>query len=138
MDSISQRLKDPENASTISLASYTGSQESGSGSKSNKSGKRPSVMLLTSPEEGTSLGGNVAVDMIPVENVQSQDEHSQYVHLYRSVTWVLSTKEAMWDELLVRVLADDPTLRRFGWRDEDYNELASRAKFDIAIEQYQR
>ena len=95
-------------------------------------------MLLASPEEGTSLGGDNAVDIFPVEKVQSQDEQTKYMHLYRTVTWVLSTKEAMWDELLARVQAKDETLRKFGWRDEDYNEQASRARFEYAIDQYQR
>ncbi|KAI0756792.1 hypothetical protein C8Q80DRAFT_1215626 [Daedaleopsis nitida] len=135
---IDQTRTDPENASTISLASYTDSQHSsGSGSKSSKSGKRPSVMLLASPEDSTSLGGNFASDIVPVERVQSQDEHTQYMHLFRTFTYVLSIKEAMWDELLVRVHAKDERLRRYGWRDEDYNEQTSRAIFDYAVELYE-
>ena len=78
------------------------------------------------------------MDIFPVEKVQSRDEQTKYMHLYRTVTWVLSTKEAMWDELLARVQAKDETLRKFGWRDEDYNEQASRARFEYAIDQYQR
>ena len=88
--------------------------------------------------EGTSLGGEQAIDIFPVEKVQSQDEQTKYMHLYRTVTWVLSTKEAMWDELLARVQAKDEILKKFGWAEEDYNEQASRARFESAIEQYQR
>ena len=84
------------------------------------------------------MGGEKAAAIVPVESVQAQEEHSQYMHLYRSVMWVLSVKEAMWDELLARVQAKDETLRKFGWRDEDYNEQASRARFEYAIDQYQR
>ncbi|TFK90784.1 hypothetical protein K466DRAFT_574048 [Polyporus arcularius HHB13444] len=125
-----------ENASTISLKSHAGSYSSG-GSGSSKTGKRPSVMLLQSPDESSSMGGEKAAAMIPVDSLQAQEEHSQYMHLYRSVMWVMSVKEAMWDELLVRVNQKDPRLRRYGWTDEDYNEQASRAKFDFAVELYQ-
>ena len=115
----------------LSTTSQAGSYSSGS--TSSRSVKRPSVML-----EGTSLGGEQAIDIFPVEKVQSQDEQTKYMHLYRTVTWVLSTKEAMWDELLVRVQAKDEILMKFGWAEEDYNEQASRARFESAIEQYQR
>ena len=115
----------------FSTTSQAGSYSSGS--TSSKSVKRPSVML-----EGTSLGGESAIDIFPVEKVQSQDEQTKYMHLYRTVTWVLSTKEAMWDELLVRVQQRDETLRKYGWMDEDYNEQSSRAKFEAAVELYQR
>ena len=84
------------------------------------------------------MGGERAAAIVPVESVQAQEEHSQYMHLYRSVMWVLSVKEAMWDELLARVEKKDARLRRYGWEDEDYTELASRAKFDFAVELYQR
>ena len=60
------------------------------------------------------------------------------MHLYRAVTFVLSTKEAMWDELLDRVTRRDPVLQKYGWQEEDYNEAASRERFEHAIEQYQR
>lgn len=123
--------RDPEAVSMLSTTSQAGSYSSGS--TSSRSVKRPSVML-----EGTSLGGEQAIDIFPVEKVQSQDEQTKYMHLYRTVTWVLSTKEAMWDELLVRVQAKDEILMKFGWAEEDYNEQASRARFESAIEQYQR
>ena len=95
-------------------------------------------MLLASPQDGTSLGGDQVTDMIPYEHLQAQDDHASYMHLHHSVTWVLSTKEAMWDELLVRVQQRDETLRKYGWMDEDYNEQSSRAKFEAAVELYQR
>ncbi|TBU34698.1 hypothetical protein BD311DRAFT_650076 [Dichomitus squalens] len=135
LDERAPSQKDPEAASMLSNTSQAGSYSSGS--TSSKSAKRPSVMLLASPEEGTSLGGDSAADIFPVEKVQAQDEQTKYMHLYRTVTWVLSTKEAMWDELLARVQARDETLRKFGWKDEDYNEQASRARFEYAIDQYQ-
>nr|VWO94318.1 N/A [Ganoderma boninense] len=122
--------RDPEAVSMLSTTSQAGSYSSGS--TSSKSAKRPSVML-----EGTSLGGEQVIDIFPVEKVQSQDEQTKYMHLYRTVTWVLSTKEAMWDELLVHVQAKDEILKKFGWTEEDYNEQASRARFECAIDQYQ-
>lgn len=116
----------------FSTTSQAGSYSSRS--TSSKSVKRPSVML-----EGTSLGGESAIDIFPVEKVQSQDEQTKYMHLYRTVTWVLSTKEAMWDELLVHVKAKAEKLKKFGWLGEDdFNEQASRARFECAIDQYQR
>ncbi len=115
----------------LSTTSQAGSYSSGS--TSSKSAKRPSVML-----EGTSLGGELAIDIFPVEKVLLQDEQTKYMHLYRTVTWVLSTKEAMWDELLVRVQAKDDSLKKFGWAEEDYHEQASRARFECAIDQYER
>ena len=72
------------------------------------------------------------------QHLQAQDDHASYMHLHHSVTWVLSTKEAMWDELLVRVQQRDETLRKYGWMDEDYNEQSSRAKFEAAVELYTR
>ncbi|PIL31735.1 hypothetical protein GSI_06439 [Ganoderma sinense ZZ0214-1] len=122
--------RDPEAVSMLSTTSQAGSYSSGS--TSSKSTKRPSVML-----EGTSLGGELAIDIFPVEKVQSQDEQTKYMHLYRTVTWVLSTKEAMWDELLVHVQSKDEILKKFGWTQEDYNEQTSRARFECAIDQYQ-
>ena len=67
-----------------------------------------------------------------------QDEQTRYMQLYRVVTGVLSTKEAMWDELLDRVSKKDPILKKYGWQDEDYTEQASREMFEQAIDQYQR
>ncbi|RPD82345.1 hypothetical protein L226DRAFT_541690 [Lentinus tigrinus ALCF2SS1-7] len=136
------RRESVENASTLSLTSQSGSHSSGgsgsgSGSGSSKTGKRPSVMLMQSPDESSSMGGDKAASIIPVDNVQAQEEHSQYMHLYRSVMWVISVKEAMWDELLAKVEKKDPLLRRYGWTDEDYTEQASRSKFEFAVELYQ-
>ncbi|KAI0375218.1 hypothetical protein BV20DRAFT_1048391 [Pilatotrama ljubarskyi] len=127
--------RDSEAKSVRSTNSHTGSHSSThSASRANR---RPSVMLFASSEDSTSVGGEHAIDLIPFDSMQSQGEHSQFMHLYRAVTFVLSTKEAMWEELLARVEARDEELRRFGWRKEDYNEQASRARFELAVDQYQ-
>ncbi|OSD03293.1 hypothetical protein PYCCODRAFT_1477156, partial [Trametes coccinea BRFM310] len=121
--------------------SHSSSGSAGPGSAgpgSAKASRRPSVMLFASSEESTSLGGEHAIDLIPFDTVQAQEEHSQFMHLYRAVTFVLSTKEAMWDELCARVAARDPELERFGWREGDWSEQASRARFELAVDQYQR
>ncbi|KAH9898183.1 hypothetical protein C8Q73DRAFT_390377 [Cubamyces lactineus] len=131
--------RDSEPHSIRSTTSQTGSHSSGGSfaAAAAKASRRPSVMLFASSEESTSLGGDHAVDLIPFDTVQAQDAHSQFMHLYRAVTFVLSTKEAMWEELAARVSAQDPALRRFGWRDEDYSEQASRARFEQAVDLYQ-
>ncbi|KAI8990481.1 hypothetical protein BD414DRAFT_535785 [Trametes punicea] len=130
--------RDSEAKSEHSMVSQAGSHSSvGSGSAGAKASRRPSVMLFASSEESTSLGGEHAIDLIPFDSLQAQEEHSQFMHLYRAVTSVLATKEAMWEELEARVAARDPELVRFGWREEDYNERASRARFELAVDQYQ-
>ncbi len=119
-----------------SVQSTTESHES-TGSTGAKVGRRPSV-LLSSAAESTSLGGAHAVSLIPTDSLEDQEEQSRFMHLYRAVTFVLSTKEAMWEELAARVAARDPELRRFGWGEEDYTPHASRARFETAVDQYQR
>ncbi|OJT02738.1 hypothetical protein TRAPUB_6732 [Trametes pubescens] len=118
-----------------SVQSTTDSHDS-NGSTGAKVGRRPSV-LLSSAAESTSLGGAHAVSLIPTDSLEDQEEQSRFMHLYRAVTFVLSTKEAMWEELAARVAARDPELRRFGWGEEDYTPHASRARFETAVDQYQ-
>ena len=89
-------------------------------------------------EDTTTLNSDGAVDVLATDRAQSLDEQTRYMQLYRVVTSVLSTKEAMWDELLVRVNKKDPELMKYGWQDEDYTEQGSRERFEHAIEQYQR
>ncbi|KAI0830529.1 hypothetical protein BC628DRAFT_874999 [Trametes gibbosa] len=131
--------RDSEATSVRSTTSQTGSAHSSSSTAavSPRGGRRPSVMLFASSDESTSLGGEHAIDLIPFDTWHRQDEHSQFMHLYRAVTFVLSTKEAMWEELAAKIAVRDPELRRFGWRDQDYSEQVSRARFEIAVDQYQ-
>ncbi|KAI0361391.1 hypothetical protein OH77DRAFT_1516362 [Trametes cingulata] len=127
--------RDSEAKSVRSTNSHTGSHSSSH--SASRASRRPSVMLFASSEESTSVGGEHAIDLVPFDSLQSQGEHAQFMHLYRAVTFVLSTKEAMWEELLARVEARDEELKRFGWREEDYSEQASRARFELAVDQYQ-
>ncbi|KAI0652066.1 hypothetical protein C8Q79DRAFT_936021 [Trametes meyenii] len=127
--------RDCEVKSVGSTTSLAGSHSSGG--SANKASRRPSVLLFASSDESTSLGGEHAVHLVPLDVMESQAEHSQFMHLYRSVTFVISTKEAMWEELMARVTAHDEELRRFGWGDADYNEQSSRARFEYAVDQYQ-
>ena len=116
--------------------SHGGAPHRDSYSLSQPHGERPSVPsgdLRT--EDSTSLGGT---QLIPMETILGLPEHSLNMQLFRALGLVMSVKEAMWDELLARVQAKDETLRKFGWGDEDYNEQASRARFEYAIDQYQR
>ncbi|OBZ79347.1 Pheromone-regulated membrane protein 10 [Grifola frondosa] len=130
LNPIVERVK---SASIASIKSNSDSHSSGS----SRTGKRPSVMLFATPEEGTSVGGENAIELIPMDNVAAQDEHSLYMHLYRTVTFVLSLKEAMWDELRVRIESRNQSLKRYGWEDGDYDEDISRAKFEAMVEQYE-
>lgn len=132
------RRRDSEAKSVRSTTSQAGSAHSASSGANSRAARRPSVMLFASSDESTSLGGEHAIDLIPFDSMHRQDEHSQFMHLYRAVTFVLSTKEAMREELAAKVAVRDPELRRFGWRDEDYAEPVSRARFEIAVDQYQR
>ncbi|KAI0778399.1 hypothetical protein BD413DRAFT_466512 [Trametes elegans] len=127
--------RDSEARSVRSTASQAGSHSSGSSFA--KASRRPSVMLLAPSAESTSVGGEDAIDLVPLGGLQEQAEHAQFMHLYRAVTFVLSTKEAMWEELRARVGRRDDALRRFGWREQDYTEKASRARFELAVDQYQ-
>ena len=77
-------------------------------------------------EEGTSIGGGRAVELFPLINMSTLDEHTLFLQLRTAVCTVLSTREAMWDELKERIDRDRESLFAFGWDPADLEEGASR------------
>ena len=88
--------------------------------------------------ETVQIGGDAAYGLLGMEALNEMDENTLYMHLHRAVGLVYGVKEAMWDELMVRVHRHDETLKKYGWKADDYNEQASRTRFDFAIAQYKR
>lgn len=52
---------------------------------------------------GTHQGDSNGLKLSPVDELASLDEHSLSMQLYRSVGFVLSVKEAMWEELVEKM-----------------------------------
>ena len=138
----------PSDADSASLAPSSKRSRSRSQSSSSTSyqSAETSYRAFTAPhpsgvqleDDGTTLNDGNAIEMLGIERARSRDEHARYMQLFRAVAGVLSTKEAMWDELLDRVNRHDPILEKYGWQEEDYDEQASRERFEHAVEQYQR
>lgn len=121
-----------ERTNSASAASLNGSRSSGSF----KSSRTPVTFLP--PEESTSVGGQAAVELLPMDELRSLEEHSLYMHLQRAVTFVLSLKEAMWEELVERIKKEDLSLLSYGWTQSDFNEEIGRVKFEQMVEQFKR
>ncbi|GBE77747.1 hypothetical protein SCP_0106290 [Sparassis crispa] len=93
--------------------------------------------ILTMKDEGTRLGP--AFQLFALDELQKLDENSLYMHLFSAVRRVLSVKEAMWEELINRVVKRDESLRKYGWTAaDDYTEDSSRRKFDALVHQYDK
>lgn len=73
-----------------------------------------------------------------MDELRSLEEHSLYMHLQRAVTFVLSLKEAMWEELVERIKKEDLSLLSYGWTQSDFNEEIGRVKFEQMVEQFKR
>lgn len=75
--------------------------------------------------------------LFPVERLESLNERSLAMHLYRSYQSVLACEEAMWEELKDRIRNRRHELLSFGWDDdEDLEELESRKKFERLVDRY--
>lgn len=85
---------------------------------------------------GVGEGGEVA--LLPMESLLALEEHSLNMALFRALGLVLAAKEAMWEELMVRVARGDRRLARYGWEGEDYSEARSRIRFEGLVEQYRK
>jgi len=80
-----------------------------------------------------------AIELIPLDAMNSLSEHSLSMHLYQAYQHVLASREAMWEELRDRLRNKNETLKPFGWEDDEELELHnSRQKFDLLIERYTR
>ena len=66
------------------------------------------------------------------------DEHSLFIQLHRAVGQVTAAKEAMWEELCVKLEKDPASLRPYGWDDGDFQMSVSRQKFEALLEQYKK
>ena len=66
------------------------------------------------------------------------DEHSLFMQLHRALGQVVACKEAMWDELLVKIERDQESLRMYGWDDGDFSAATSRQKFEALFAQYMK
>lgn len=61
-----------------------------------------------------------------------------FMHLYVAAGMVLGAREAMWEELVKRVEGRDAGLAKYGWGEEEYELLESRAKFDALVRRYEQ
>ncbi|KAL0569499.1 hypothetical protein V5O48_012467 [Marasmius crinis-equi] len=69
--------------------------------------------------------------------LDSMNERSLAMHLYRSYNLVLACQEAIWEELKDRLRNRKDELKPFGWEDdEELEELQGRKKFERLIERY--
>ncbi|PSS29664.1 hypothetical protein PHLCEN_2v2812 [Hermanssonia centrifuga] len=128
-----------QRVSSLSTISSTGkdSQKSSSSGKSSKQ-SGGSVVLPALAEEGqtTQIGGAAAYELFAMEELGELDECSLFLHMHRAAALVYAAKESMWDELMDMVARSDNALRRYGWKDEDYTEKATRNKFEALWERY--
>ncbi|KAK7058419.1 hypothetical protein VNI00_002053 [Paramarasmius palmivorus] len=75
--------------------------------------------------------------LIEPERLDSLNERSLAMHLYRSYNLVLGCQEALWEELKDRLRNRKDELKPFGWEDdEELEELQNRKKFERLIERY--
>ncbi len=134
-----ERERGLQRISTLSTISRTGkdSQKSSSSGKSSKQ-SGGSVVLPALAEEGqtTQIGGAAAYELFAMEELGELDECSLFLHMHRAASLVYAAKESMWDELMDMVVRSDNALRRYGWKDEDYTEKATRNKFEALWERY--
>ncbi|KAF7339336.1 UBIQUITIN-CONJUGAT-2 domain-containing protein [Mycena sanguinolenta] len=92
------------------------------------------VMDMGLDEEEPAL----SPDRTPLRNrLNSLNERSLAMHLYRSYQLVLACQEEMWEELKDRIRNRKDELKPFGWDDdEELEELQSRKKFELLIDRY--
>lgn len=82
------------------------------------------------------LGGDAAYELFSMEELNKMDENTLYLHMYRAVGLVYAAKEAMWDELKALMSRGPDSLAEYGWDESEYNEEASRERFDAMFERY--
>ncbi|KAJ3539166.1 hypothetical protein NM688_g6406 [Phlebia brevispora] len=94
-------------------------------------------------EEGTRIGGSTAVELFPLCDTEVLNSYSLYMQLRRAVVLILGLKEAMWDELKLKIERDRNSLKIYGWEEADFEEEGlttrdrgpSRQKFDAMVQQ---
>jgi hypothetical protein len=116
------------NASLSSNLSSNKSHATGSGSTSSNA---PTYFDLDISSETTHLGAmDQALSLLNTQNLGKTDEHSLYVHLYHVVGKVKAARPRMWEELKEMVQKQDESLVRYGWKQHEYTEEASKHKFE--------
>lgn len=103
--------------------------------------KQPTLpsTLETSRLAGSNvIGGEAHVtELFPHRDFKMFEDKALYMQLYRAAGNVYAVKEAMWDELVKLILKGDPTLKMYGWEDNDYrSEPASRRRFEVLFQRY--
>ncbi|OCH94707.1 hypothetical protein OBBRIDRAFT_769045 [Obba rivulosa] len=136
--SITSSIASPSSVSSSAVPSLSSSPSTSTSSAAcdeprvSGTPERPAVVSLNA-EESSSIGG---VELFPMKELSSLDEHSLYMQLYRAAGIVFATREAMWEELAEKVVKRDKTLHLYGWGDADFTIDASRRKFDALMGSY--
>lgn len=116
--------------STDEKSTYTTSTKS-----SSKHSHRISLAVL-SADESTQIGDKSTLELMPVPKFRALEEKMLFMQLYRAVGNVLAVKESMWEELHTLAEKRDQTLRKYGWKDADYDLPNCRNRFEALIKRY--
>ncbi|KAF5368561.1 hypothetical protein D9758_002245 [Tetrapyrgos nigripes] len=75
--------------------------------------------------------------LVDMDKLQSLNEQSLAMHLYRSFQFILASQEALWEELKDRLRNRRDELETYGWEDdEEFEEPQNRKKFEELLERY--
>ncbi|KAF5388526.1 hypothetical protein D9757_004671 [Collybiopsis confluens] len=98
-------------------------------------GPRELYMLETS---GLADSTTPSVPLVARGRLDSLNERSLAMHLFRSYSYVLGCQEALWEELKDRIRNRKQELEPFGWEDEEeFEEVQNRKKFEKLLKRYQ-
>ncbi|KAI0079642.1 hypothetical protein K474DRAFT_1617498 [Panus rudis PR-1116 ss-1] len=92
-------------------------------------------VAFSAPDMSTRIGNDAVLELFPIDELTSFEEHSLSMQLYRAVGNVLAVREAMWDELIDQTMNDRAALDGFGWEHDD-DVFVNRQKFDALVERY--
>jgi hypothetical protein len=99
--------------------------------------ERPAAQLAL--QDATQLGGEAVTALFRVDRLLKMGDGALFMHLYQASRMVFAAKEAMWDELMARVEAQDQRLRCHGWKvGDDYSAKESRRKFEGIFGRYKQ
>ncbi|KAJ4485041.1 hypothetical protein C8J55DRAFT_453032 [Lentinula edodes] len=77
------------------------------------------------------------VPLVTNERLDSLNERSLAMHLFRAYNYVLGCQDALWEELKDRLRNRKEELEPFGWDDEEeFEEVHNRKKFERLLERY--
>lgn len=99
--------------------------------------ERPAAQLAL--QDATQLGGEAAKSLFRIDRMQEMGEGALFMHLYQASRMVYGAKEAMWEELVVRINKKDQSLEMYGWNSEhDFRIEESRRKFEGLFDGYKQ